>query len=95
MNDLKERLMSAIRRYCPEDNIREDCSGRGMYGEECFAITGSDRECRGVLVYVIEMMHDDGWEDFGDAVDLLLGYDQDRLGYDKVYYWPGWKGDQS
>jgi len=74
-------------------------SGRGMYGKTCISISGSEGDCRGVLVEAVkEMMSDLAFAGTGNSEDLLpeyqgiveelmLEYSTDSLGRGIVMYW--------
>jgi len=68
-------------------------SGRGMYGKECLAVTGSTREIRDLFKEVILDAANELADDeidlyaFQDVVDSCFEYSQDSMGYDVVYYW--------
>lgn len=68
-------------------------SGRGMYGKECLAVTGSSSELRDLFKEVIldaaNLFVDDGFDlyEFQDIVDSCFEYSQDSMGCDVVYYW--------
>ena len=72
-------------------NIRNDYSGRGMYGRRCVGITGRKADCMTVIGEVIKLAHSESAHndelDFDSAVDLLMSFDQDSMGYDVILYW--------
>jgi len=70
-DDLKE-LFESIADNCREAEIREDYSGRNMYGRSCWAIVGPDP------VDIIEVA----------ARHSLTGAKFDNMGRDYVVYWP-------
>lgn len=68
-------------------------SGRGMFGKECLAVTGSSSEIKDLFKEVIldaakELADDviDSYE-FQDIVGSCFEYSQDSMGCDVVYYW--------
>lgn len=68
-------------------------SGRGMFGKECLAVTGSSSEIKDLFKEVIlgaaNEFADDGLDlyAFQDIVDSCFEYSQDSMGCDAVYYW--------
>lgn len=74
--------------YLETASFRSNYSGRGMYGENCVGISGSEDECRDIITYTILEMHDDRYEDFHNAVKTLLSYNTDNMGRDIIMYWP-------
>ena len=63
--------------------VREDYSGRAMYGRKCFGIVGSQWSLAEVV----------GW-----ARERLAGIDipqpkTDSMGLDDIWYWPELEGD--
>ncbi len=76
-----------------EVNFRNDYSGRGMYGRTCVGITGDRRGCMRLIADVIKSAYiqsvEDNKIDKDEAVDILLDFDQDSMGYDVIIYWPG------
>lgn len=70
-------------------------SGRGMYGRNCVAITGTNNECMSMIGEVIKMAasemldQDDGdTREFDLLVENLMSFSMDSMGYDVVIYWP-------
>lgn len=75
------------------DEVRDNYSGRGMYGKECVAIvTGESAwNVRGILEYEKTDAAIDG-DEYGEMIDYMLEHEpqSDSMGYsDTVYYWPG------
>jgi len=74
-----------------DTGFRNDYSGRGMYGRECVAITGSHEDCQALIAEVIKEAHARADSDelvFNDVVDAVLDYKTDQMGFDIVMYWP-------
>lgn len=73
-----------------EVHFRNTYSGRGMYGSQCIGITGSHKACLQVIGQVIKNAYEDTSEevDPGAAIDTLLEFNQDSMGYDVILYWP-------
>ncbi len=95
-------LVQRIRAACEDDgdiSIRTDYSGRGMYGRRCVGITGSLHMCMAIISEVIKELIDDIDVDMNEtehqsaksyacsAVDGLLAFEQDSMGYDVILYW--------
>lgn len=76
------------------DNIREDYSGRGMYGEMCLGVTHeSPADLLRLFANLGEMTGTDGFT-LQDKVWQLAGAARsDNMGYDTITYFPGWKLD--
>jgi hypothetical protein len=66
-----------------EDDIRDDYSGRGMYGRECFGFVGSDRDLIRFVVGLARVTDED--------YDWLANVCTDNMGLSTIYYWPGVK----
>lgn len=65
-----------------EYNVRNDYSGRGMYGETCFGVSGADEFTLGVIFHRL----------MGDtAVELANRANTDTLGRGTIVYFPGVK----
>lgn len=75
-----------------EYEIREDYSGRGMYGSTCFGVTVEPSNVRYVYAALgygmgyaeADCENLDPWE------SLLRRASQDSMGRDAVVYFPGW-----
>lgn len=65
-----------------EDATVRTYSGRGMYGNYCPAIVGSQSECVKLLVRAA-MLDPDTFELYN-----LADFATDSMGYDVVWYWP-------
>ncbi len=91
-----KEIVELLRRVVDDaDNvsIRNDYSGRGMYGKSCVGITGSKAYCMTVigetikLAYSLSAVQEDDVD--GDSVvDVLMNFEQDSMGYDVIIYWP-------
>lgn len=84
--------------------FHNDYGGRGMYGEQCVGISGRRADLMDIISETIMQEVDDlifnskGEEDWtpnlrnlGSSVKTLLGYSQDSLGCDVIFYWPSLK----
>ena len=81
-------------------SFRADYRGRGMYGRKCVAITGGKDDCMRIIGTVICALrtnlkmvqlgssHAEQDRVFVELVDLLLGFAEDNMGFDRVLYWP-------
>jgi hypothetical protein len=83
MNNVQDVIDFAI------DNaeIRHDVevrsySGRGMFGEECLAITGSFRDCLATVVMAATLDPEVFYS------SNLLRVIRDGMGLNEVWYWP-------
>jgi hypothetical protein len=65
-----------------EDVLREDYSGRGMFGDRCFGIVGALDAFGLVLVELTE----DGHGEL--ARNMASNVRTDNMGYEAIYYWP-------
>ena len=67
--------------YLGLEDVREDYSGRGMYGAGCFGIVAES------LDEVVPILR----KALGDtpALDLLEAMTTDSMGLDTIYYFPG------
>lgn len=65
------------------DDIREDYSGRGMFGGECLGITF--RDSRNVFAFFVELAQ----EDYDTAELLAHKAREDGMGCGTIIYFPG------
>lgn len=72
-------------------NVRNDYSGRCMYGDRCFAIDGDGSlgSFAGQLFIAVA----EGDLDPYELSDMFETTRQDNMGLGMVYYFPGWKAD--
>lgn len=78
--------------FDPNEDVRTDYSGRGMFGRTCLAFTGDDPTTFIVAVISAALVREDGdtitcW----DVVDALGGIGDTRtddMGLGTVTYWP-------
>jgi hypothetical protein len=70
--------------FDPETAIRENYSGRGMYGTECVGVTGSTAELVAFVVTLTTILNDNG-----DDADWVTNVRQDSMGLQTIWYWPG------
>lgn len=73
--------------------IREDYSGRGMYGAACFALVGEQKEFMKFFVALAFIANNRPWdENFHQdyITDLIDAARFDDMGLAKVMYFPGW-----
>lgn len=78
-----------------EDAIRDDYSGRGMYGDECAAVSVDrlqDAMALTAALAVSILINTD--EEDGDAEDIAVELGRaaqlDGMGRGHILYWPGW-----
>jgi hypothetical protein len=86
-------LQKLILESCPDNvTFHHNYSGRGMYGNQCIAISATRSALLDVIAFVICQLYtkfDDAQEeDFTKAVHELLDFKQDSMGFDVVIYWP-------
>lgn|SRR5262245_55842800 len=72
-----------------EDALREDYSGRAMYGATCFGVVCELNE---MLQFVVALSRNTPDHDEMDAVvyDLVRSTRSDGMGLSSIWYWPGW-----
>jgi hypothetical protein len=74
------------------DDVRDDYSGRGMYGERCLAIVTDDSAwtLRGEIEEIRDTCKQFDQHDEADDLTLLLSKipREDSMGLSSVYYWP-------
>lgn len=68
-----------------ERHLREDYSGRHMYGRQCLGLVGSHKE---FVRFYIRLA---GWIGSDEAEDLAIAAREDNMGREKIVYWPGWE----
>lgn len=66
-----------------EDDLRENYSGRGMYGAECFGIVGSPGDASRFLIHI-------GQHDTELAEKLANNQRSDSMGRSGIYYFPSY-----
>ena len=79
-------IIDVIKNFC-EDNgydLREDYSGRGMFGRSCIGIVGDFNPLHLVLC-LADVLRD---EEFDNAEDILGRPCQDSMGLSTIVYFP-------
>lgn len=71
------------------DQLREDYSGRGMYGHTCPAITADRHADVYAFMAALGATLAEDMDDPYDAVELAGGTQVDQMGLGIVAYWPG------
>lgn len=67
-----------------DEDVRNDYSGRGMYGKECFGITcGQEQLIKFVVAYAIAAA-----ERGETDLDWLSDVRSDSMGMSTIWYWP-------
>jgi hypothetical protein len=68
--------------------LREDYSGRGMFGETTFAVSGDDIEFYDALANSIEAIYADDYPnvEMWELTDLLRHIKTDSLGRGTIFY---------
>jgi len=73
------------------DEVRDDYSGRGMYGRKCVGIVTGDSlwSVRGTLED--EKTDSVEGDEYGEMIDYMLKHepDVDSMAGDFIFYWPG------
>lgn len=103
METIQQLLSTACDDMGGEVNIRS-YSGRAMYGKQCVGITGSQRDCQKVIAATIGTMVQDLVDEavlspesgeaynmndnVQQAIDKLMSFSSDSMGYDVILYWP-------
>lgn len=67
-----------------EKVLYDGYSGRGMYGRKCFGIVGSMEDYSKFLVRLTQSDPDIAW-------DLAQSVDSDSMGYESIFYFPGYQ----
>jgi len=75
----------------PDEIIRRDYSGRGMYGDECFGIVCDIQD---LLLFVVALTtqgdpDDDEFE--WTVMELVKKARSDGMGLSTIWYFPGWQ----
>lgn len=83
-----------------DSDIRDDYSGRGMYGDACFGVViDSHRDSNRLFLVLGELCLSPSGagntdEDLGDKVWELAGAArEDSMGLGTILYFPGWRFD--
>lgn len=72
-----------------EFDVRDDYSGRGMYGATCFALVGVTSDVLWFASYVTNWFVNPERTDGGGGYDWLWeNVREDSMGRQAVYYWP-------
>jgi hypothetical protein len=66
----------------PDEALRTDYSGRGMYGASCVGLVHSDIDSLIAFVSLVRTRVGDEW--------ALRGARQDSMGMSVITYWPRW-----
>jgi len=66
-----------------DNTLRDDYSGRGMYGEQCFGVVLHDAREFALFILCV------GQVDHTLAQSLARKVRTDNMGYDMIYYFPG------
>jgi hypothetical protein len=80
--------------FDPDIDIRDDYSGRGMYGRHgrhCIGYVGDDPLRFGFELAVLladDPYGDSGVDDVRDAIDSMGCVVSDSMGCDTIWYWP-------
>jgi hypothetical protein len=100
---LQEDLKDACDNTGGEVRFYNGYAGRGMYGRTCVGISGPVTFCQQVLATVIKDLgwrvssvvkeSDDNksaevMDQYESAIDTLVTFSQDNMGYDIIMYWP-------
>ena len=88
---VSEDIITTLCDFHDEDDIREDYSGRGMYGRTCLAYTGED-----MILFTFRLAAELAKEGEDDAdlftvEELLIMIGDptvDQMGRGLIYYWP-------
>jgi hypothetical protein len=76
-------------------SLREDYSGRWMYGETCFGIvTGNPQVITLLFIELAANAVETNQGDFGAADwvrELAFSMKTDNMAMDMIYYFPGWE----
>jgi hypothetical protein len=71
------------------DSIRDDYSGRGMFGERCFGVVMNPRSVMRFAYWLAIYCNDDEQtQELGE--DLVGCASTDSMGYDTIVYFPDW-----
>lgn len=79
----------------PLFTVREDYSGRFMYGETCFGIVTKDPSILSLIFIELAAQealdHNDETDPTDWVRDLALSMKTDNMAMDMIYYFPGWE----
>lgn len=91
-NTISPALTKQIHQICDDCDISltTDYSGRGMYGKTCFGLIygGSVGQ---LCACFLRGLDDDTMDEMADLFDEMR---TDSMGYDTIYYFPGWTLDE-
>lgn len=65
-------------------DLRDDYSGRGMYGKTCLGLTGSVEDLVRFVMKITD--EDDAWYTTDNS--WLTWISTDSMGRDTIFYWP-------
>lgn len=89
---LIERAMEEADLY-PDENLRLNYSGRGMYGKECFGIVHSYQgQLMNFMLHLDRIVQEEASElgvDFDLAFALSDAASRDSMAFDTITYFPG------
>jgi hypothetical protein len=85
----REQLDSLVSLLDLEDeDVREDYSGRGMYGDTCLGFVTDKSDVRIGIAFAEVFGFDDAW-------DLSVNVRTDAMGRSSIVYFPGVKVEQA
>lgn len=78
--------------------FRFDYSGRGMYGDNCIGLVGSDGDAIKFCAYLAKALDAAEVLDFDSAIEDLANARSDSMGLSGITYWPhmavdSWEGE--
>jgi hypothetical protein len=75
---------------CEGLSLREDYSGRSMYGKSCFGFVGTLREFSEFLVTLAQLEHEEDPYAESIAMGLAQSVCTDNMGLSTIFYFPGY-----
>lgn len=73
-----------------ESALRDDYSGRGMYGDECFGIVTDGPGLLLQFAVALAAQSDPDNDEFDvEVMGWIAGVREDSMGLSTIYYWPG------
>lgn len=74
-----------------ETQIRDNYSGRGMYGETCVGVVGSSVATAIQFMYALaEVLHDDEYDQKDFVLEMAEAIRTDNMAFNTIFYFPGY-----
>ena len=87
---IDDRLEDLLNDQGIDVSVRNDYSGRSMFGRDCFGIVIRDCNQLQLAAVMTFVFAQDSAGDGLDLLELFAAARTDNMGYDTIVYFPGW-----